>query len=100
MSKLPFPPCPHCGSENVLPFEEEEKAQSDATLFIVIVLALALLIGYILFMISSYLTFPLIVFVAIIVSSKLINRQQGENKVEIHDEKDYMCLECSGFFRR
>ena len=98
MSNRNFPPCPHCGSDNVLPFEEEEKAQSDATLFIVIVLALVLIIGYFLFLISSYLTFPLVVFAAIIISSKLINRQGKEKKVEPHVVKDYMCLDCSGFF--
>ena len=100
MSNHSYPPCPYCGSDNVLPFEDEERSQSDATLFIIIVLALALIIGYFLFMISSYLTFPLIVFVAIIISTKLINRQERERKVEVHIEKDYMCVDCSGFFRK
>jgi hypothetical protein len=100
MSNHSYPPCPHCGSDNVLPFEDEERSQSDATLFIIIVLALALFIGYFLFMISSYLTFPLIVFVAIIISTKLINKQERERKVEVQIEKDYMCVDCSGFFRK
>ncbi|UCH95410.1 MAG: hypothetical protein JSV88_00810 [Candidatus Aminicenantes bacterium] len=95
-----YPPCPYCGSENVLPFEEEEKSQSDPTLFIVIVLAVSLIVGYFLFMLSSYLTFPLIVFVAIIISTKLINKQDREKKPEKPVEKDYMCLDCSGFFRK
>ena len=100
MSNHSYPPCPYCGSDDVLPFEDEERSQSDTTLFIIIVLALALFIGYFLFMISSYLTFPLIVFVAIIISTKLINRQDRERKVEKHIERDYMCIDCSGFFRK
>jgi hypothetical protein len=100
MSNHSYPPCPYCSSDNVLPFEDEERSQSDATLFIIIVLALALIIGYFLFMISSYLTFPLIVFAAIIISTKLINRQEKDRKVETHIERDYMCVDCSGFFRK
>ena len=100
MNNHSYPPCPYCGSDNVLPFEDEERSQNDATLFIIIVLALALIIGYILFMISSYLTFPLIVFVGIIISTKLINRQERERKVEKQIVRDYMCLDCSGFFRK
>jgi hypothetical protein len=100
MSNHSYPPCPYCGSDNVLPFEDEEQSRSDPTLFIIIVVALALIIGYFLFMISSYLTFPLIVFVAIIISTKLINKQDREKKVENHIERDYMCIDCSGFFRK
>ena len=100
MSHRDYPPCPYCGSGNVLPFEEEGRPGSDPTLFIIILLAVSLLTGYFLFMISSYLTFPLVVFVAIIISTKLINRQEREQKVEKHVEWDYMCLDCSGFFRK
>jgi hypothetical protein len=100
MSPRVYPPCPHCGSGNVLPFEDEENTGSDPTLFIIILLAVALLTGYFLFMISSYLTFPLVVFVAIIISTKLINRQQKQQKVEKHVEWDYMCVDCGGFFRK
>jgi hypothetical protein len=99
MSNHSYPPCPYCGSDNVLPFEDEERPQSDPTIFIIIVLALGLIIGYFLFMISSYLTFPLIVFVSIIISTKLINKRERGKKVEKHIERDYMCVDCSGFFR-
>lgn len=100
MSNHFYPPCPYCGSNDVLPFEDEERPQSDPTLFIVIVLALAIIIGYFLFMISSYLTFPLIVFVAIIITTKLINKQERKKKVEKYKVRDYMCVDCSGFFRK
>ena len=100
MSDQRYPACPQCGSDNVLPFEEETKAQGDATLFIVIVLAMGLIIGYLLFMISVYLTFPLVVFAAVVISSKFINRSEGKKKVEKPVEKDYMCLDCGGFFRK
>jgi hypothetical protein len=100
MSNHSYPPCPYCGSDNVLPFEDEDRMQSDPTIFIIIVLALALIIGYFLFMISSYLTFPLVVFVAIIISTRLINKRDREEKVEKHIVRDYMCVDCSGFFRK
>jgi len=100
MSNHSYPPCPHCGSDNVLPFEEEGRSGNDATFFVIIVLAVALIIGYFLFMISTYLTFPLIVFVAILISAKLINKQEGGKKAAKHIERDYMCVDCSGFFRK
>jgi hypothetical protein len=100
MSPRVYPSCPHCGSGNVLPFEEDEYRGSDPTLFIIILLAVALILGYFLFMISSYLTFPLVVFVAIIISTKLINRHQKQHKVEKQVERDYMCIDCSNFFRK
>jgi len=95
-----YPPCPYCGSDNVLPFEDEDRPRSDATIFIIIVSALGLIIGYFLFMVSSYLTFPLVVFAAIIISTKLINKRDREKKVEEHIVRDYMCVDCSGFFRK
>ena len=101
MSNSSYPSCPHCDSENVLPFEKEERSEGDdSTLFIIIVLALGLFIGYFLFLISTYLTFPLVVLVGIIISTKLINKQEGEKKVEKPPEGDYMCVDCGGFFRK
>ncbi len=100
MSRHSYPSCPYCGSDNVLPFEEEERPRSDPTLFIIIVLALALIIGYFLFMISTYLTFPLIVFAAIVITTKLTNKQERGKKVEKHIVRDYMCVDCSGFFKK
>lgn len=92
--------CTHCGSDNVLPFEDEEGLKSDATFFIVLLSAFLIVIGYILFVISSYVFFPFVVFIAIIVTTRMINKRDREQKTAKPIEKDYMCLDCSRFFRR
>ncbi len=94
------PTCTHCGSDNVLPFEDEEPQKSDPTLFLVLLSAFLVITGYFLFMITSYLYFPLVVFAAIIVTTRLVNKRERQQKIVKHVEKNYVCLDCSQFFRK
>jgi len=90
--------CPYCGSDNVLPFEDDTPSQGDDTLFIVLVSAFFLIGGYFLVMISVYLFFPLAVFAAIIIVTRWINKQeQGKKKKKIPPH-DYVCMDCGQFF--
>lgn len=102
MNRDSIPDCILCGSDNVLPFEDDSPAQSDTTLFLVILSAVLVIMGYILFVISSYLFFPLVVFVAIIVTTRLINKQYVDQakKALLAVPKDYICLDCNGFFKK
>ncbi|MCP5048504.1 MAG: hypothetical protein GY940_15145 [bacterium] len=96
---LPF--CSHCGSGNVLPFEDDSHTGGDTTLFIAMLAAVLVLCGYLLFVVTSYLYYPVVVFIAIIATTKLINKHQEERKqVQLRREADYMCLDCGGFFRK
>ncbi|NIM15149.1 MAG: hypothetical protein GTO45_24560 [Candidatus Aminicenantes bacterium] len=100
MSALPKPPCPQCGSGNVLPFEDEEAHKSDATLFIVFLSAFLLITGYLIFMISSYIFFPAVVFLSIIITTRMINRREKERKAMEDVERNYMCVDCGVFFKK
>lgn len=91
--------CPHCGADDVLPFESEEAMESDPSFFIVLITAVLLIAGYFLFVISSYVYFPVAIFIFIIVSAKLVKRSEEQRKKEASVEKDYMCVECGLSFR-
>jgi predicted membrane protein len=93
------PPCIHCGSPNVLPFEDDAPYKGDDTLFLVILSAMLVITGYILFVLSTYLMFPIVVFLAIILITRIINKHHRERKVEVTKEHDYVCLDCGKFFK-
>ena len=95
-----FPQCPHCGSDDVLPFEEEGKeSKTDASMFIVIVSALVLIFGYFFFAISSYIYFPLFIFGLIAVATRFVRNSETVKRKTRKKPRDYMCVECGGFFR-
>jgi Flp pilus assembly protein TadB len=100
MSALPKPACPHCGSVNVLPFEDEGAHKSDATFFIVFLSAFLLVAGYLIFMISSYIFFPAVVFLSIIITTRMLNRRERERKNMEKVERNYMCVDCGVFFKK
>lgn len=91
--------CPHCGADDVLPFESEEPIESDPSFFIAFITAVLLIGGYFLFVISSYVYFPAAIFIFIIVAAKLVKRNEEQRKKEETVEKDYMCVECGLSFR-
>ncbi len=101
MNRDDLPDCILCGSDNVLPFEDDTPAHSE-TLFLSILTAILIILGYILFMISSYIFFPLVVFAGIIVVTRWINKYNKEKarKASILEIKEYVCLDCNGFFKK
>ena len=91
--------CPYCRSDNTLPFEEESQAGSDLSVLITILTALSVLALYFAFVVTSYLYFPLVVFIAIIVTTRLINRQErkgGIAKKKVN--REFICLGCNTSF--
>lgn len=90
--------CPHCGGDNALPFEDDSPAKEDGTIFIILAAGALLFLGYILLLISTYVFFPGVVFISIIVTTKLINKREREKKKEAAVPHDYMCLDCGGYF--
>jgi hypothetical protein len=96
-----LPPCIHCGSTNVLPFEDDSPAKNEATLFIIVLSTVLMVTAYFIFVVSSYLYTPLVIFIAIIIVTRLINKHQGDRKkrAEVVEEWDYMCLDCSRSYR-
>lgn len=97
----PHPPCPHCESENTLPFESDELQQEDSSIFFIMLTAFVLIAGYLAFVLASYLLFPLVVFTAIIVTTRVINKKQSRKREHsaVMSPKDYLCLDCSRFFK-
>jgi uncharacterized membrane protein YfcA len=95
-----YPACPECGSDDALPFEEENRNTGDPSMWIVVVSALIILGGYFLFALSSYLYFPLFVFILIVVVTRAVNRSEGRRKKKRRTKpQDYMCVDCGAFFR-
>ncbi len=91
--------CPYCGADDVLPFESEEDYKDDYSFFIVFLAALLLIAGYFLFVISTYLYFPIALFILIMVSAIVIKRKEEQQKKIETVEKDYMCVECGNSFK-
>ncbi len=93
--------CPYCSSENVLPFEDDSREQSDLPVVIIILTALAILALYFAFVLTSYMYFPLVVFIAIILTTRVINRQDKSGKQMIIKAKgEFICLNCNTSFSR
>ncbi|MGE5343893.1 MAG: hypothetical protein ACM3SY_20675 [Candidatus Omnitrophota bacterium] len=93
-----FPHCPHCGSADVLPFEEDSGSGIKATLLMVIASALVVLFGYFFFALSAYLYFPIFILGIIVISTRLINNRENRRKKRKKLPSHFMCTECRQFF--
>jgi len=93
--------CPFCRSENILPFEDDNEEQSDLPVIIIILTALIILALYLAFVVTSYMYFPIVVFIAIILTTRVVNRteKRGKNKITVVN-RDFICLSCNNSFRR
>ena len=93
--------CPYCRSENVLPFEDDNKISSDLPVIITILTALFILALYFAFVVTSYMYFPVVVFIAIILATRVVNRtEKSRRKKHVAVNKDYICLSCNNSFSR
>lgn len=92
--------CPFCGSSNILPFEDDSGSESDLPVFIIILTALTVIALYLAFVVASYMYFPVVVFIAIIVSTRIINRQEKKPERKPLANKDFICLSCNNNFNR
>ncbi len=93
--------CPFCRSENILPFEDDRKDQSDLPVVIIILTALCVLALYFAFVVTSYMYFPFVVFIAIILTTRVVNRtEKSRRKKNISVNRDFICLSCNNSFRR
>ncbi len=92
--------CPYCRSARVLPFEEDSNLPRDHT-FLIIFLSAFLLVGfYILFVLLSYMSYPLMVIILVTLSSWLLNRKERrKQKPGIIREKDFLCTDCGQEFK-
>ncbi|MCK4888308.1 MAG: hypothetical protein KAS21_00375 [Candidatus Aminicenantes bacterium] len=93
--------CPFCGSANILPFEDDSGTDSDLPVFIIILTALIVVALYLAFVVASYMYFPVVVFIAIIISTRVINRQEKKPQRKILSiDRDFICLSCNSNFNR
>ncbi len=91
--------CPFCKSDNILPFEEENKYEGDPPISIIVFTALGILAVYVSFVIASYLFFPVVVFVLIIVATRILNKtEKHKQRNPNSDGKKYLCLNCDRSF--
>jgi DNA-directed RNA polymerase subunit RPC12/RpoP len=92
--------CPYCRSERVLPFEEESGPVPNDTFLIIFISAFMLVGFYFLFVLLSYMSYPLMVILLVTVSSWLLNRKEKrKQKPGIIREKDFLCTDCGQEFR-
>lgn len=95
-----YPLCTRCGSDDVLPFEDESAGEEDSLVFLILLAVVLLFMAYVFFLISTYILFPLSVFVGIIVITRAINKRYNTpKKRKLHRLRNYVCLECGGFFK-
>ena len=90
--------CPNCGSDDILPFESEDDYKDDYSLTIIFLAALLVTGAYFLFVVSSYIYFPFVLFIFIIAAAKMVNRREKQRKKQQDRKRDYICLECSSSF--
>ncbi len=103
------PICPHCGSDDVIPFEtdEDEGDETGPSLFIVLVSALVVLsvifiTGYFVAL-SIYIYFPACILICVAAAAWYVKKQEKYKSRRYKSKKkkipqDYMCLECGAFF--
>ncbi len=91
--------CPYCGADDILPFENEEDYSNDYSFFIILLAAILVIAGYLLFMVSTYLYFPVAIFIFIIISAKMVNRKDERKRKKKLVEKDFLCVECGETFK-
>ncbi|MCK4836454.1 MAG: hypothetical protein KAT17_07445 [Candidatus Aminicenantes bacterium] len=93
--------CPYCRSINILPFEEEDESPRDYTFIIIFTAAFLLISFYFLFVILSYMSYPIMVIILITLSSLYQNRKERrKNKPGKILEKDFLCLDCGQSFKQ
>ncbi len=92
--------CPHCGSDDVLPFEDESSHKSETSFSTVLIVAVVIVLGYITLIVTSYIFYQLAIMGALILIAWQINRYKG-TKRKRHDRSaiDYMCVDCGKFFK-
>ena len=92
--------CPYCDSENVLPFEEEGGDAGNQTFITILLSALAILGAYFLFLMISYINYPMMIIIIIGAISYIMSRQdkKKKKKIKIQADKDYICLDCNSQF--
>lgn len=92
--------CPFCGSDNILPFEDDSGSDNDLPVLIIILTALILIALYLALVVTSYMYFPVVVFIAIIFSTRLVNRHENIQKRKPHSgSRDFICLSCNSNYK-
>lgn len=92
--------CPFCGSDNILPFEDDSGRDSDLPVLIIILTALILIALYLALVVTSYMYFPIVVFIAIILSTRLVNRHENTRKRKhLSGSRDFICLSCNSSYK-
>jgi DNA-directed RNA polymerase subunit RPC12/RpoP len=92
--------CPYCRSDRVLPFEEDSHTPRNDSFLIIFISAFLLVGFYILFVLLSYMSYPIMVIILVALSSWLLNRKERrKQKPGIIREKDFLCTDCGQEFR-
>lgn len=92
--------CPHCGSHNVLPFEEDGGGAENQTFITILLSALAIMGTYFLFLLVSYINYPLMVIIIVTAISYIMRRKdrKKKKKIKIQADKEFICLDCNSNF--
>jgi hypothetical protein len=97
---LSKPICPHCRSLNVLPFEEGSEPENNPHFLIILVSAFLIIGFYFLFVILSYMSYPIMVIVVISVFSIYQKWKDGRKKQPKKMlDKEFLCIDCGQSFK-
>lgn len=93
------PVCPFCGSTNVLPFEKDTGPDRENTFWVVFISAFLVIGFYFLFVILSYLSYPVMVIVMITLFSIYQRRKETrKNRPMEAGARDFLCIDCGQSF--
>ena len=95
----PAPPrCPHCGSRRTLPFEKEEDYRSDESPEVAVYAGVTLVTLAIGLFLAGLLAYRILLVPALLTLLFWLRRrwQRGPGR----PRGDFVCLDCSRFFRR
>ena len=94
------PHCPHCMSDNVLPFENGKERPHQDSFTVILLSALFLVLVYFIFLIFSYFNYPLMILITVAVIAFLLGRKEKKRPpVKQTHDKPFVCLDCNSEFQ-
>ena len=95
------PECPFCGSRNVLPYEDDPAEPEQSSFVIVLLSALSLILVYFIFLVFSYINYPLMIMITVGVLAWIMGRREKKRRpAPPAVDRPFVCLDCNSHFHK